>query len=38
MVTFSESVEFQAFHVSINNNYADISEFIGAGTKPKWSY
>ena len=31
MVTFSESVEFQSFQVSISNSYADIIEFIGTG-------
>ncbi len=31
MVTFSESVEFQSFHVSISSADVDIIEFIGSG-------
>ena len=33
MITIAESIEFQAFQVSLKNKYNDIQEFIGAGLK-----
>ena len=32
MATISQSIEFQAFQVSLQNTYSDIQEFIGAAS------